>query len=806
MNRPVSPDIIAAGSTPWKIAKREKEPAEFLPFARHADQYTIVADGGVLISSFQVSGASFETADKADLNGDHERLNSVLRNLSDERVSWWTHTVRHTTKDYPGGVFRSAFARQLNEDYRARVSGERAFINELFVTVVERPSVGTADQVSVALGRMLGSKRDKVSAYADVEAEALKRFNERVRETMKLLGRFNPRRLGIYEHNGLEFSEVLEMFELVLMGRRRRIPLVRGHLGSALYGDRLIFGRELIEIRAHDRSMFAGIFGIREYPAATRPGQLDSLLNVSFECCVTQSWTPVSRAISADRVRRRRRQMVSTNDDALSQAEGLDEAADHLASNHFVMGEHHFSLAVYGDTIRLLNDNMSAARAHLADAGLVAVREESANESAWWAQMPGNARWRARPTVITSRNFAALCPFHTYPSGRAEGNHWGPATALLQTTAMSPYYFSFHVGDVGFAKVFGPTGSGKTVVLNFFMAMLEKTGARQIFIDKDRGAEIYVRASGGTYLALRNGQPTGFAPLKGGDYTPHYLSFLGRLIRQLVRKPAQVLSVTEERLIDEGLQALARLPMAQRTFGELREVLGYRDIEGIGARLERWSQGGSLGWVFDNDADQVSLEGQFVGFDITDFLDNDEIRTPLMMFMFERIDALLARKERLVVVIDEFWKALGDPQFTSYIQNALLTWRKLNAFLIFATQNPGNALDSPISSSILSQTPTTILLPNPAADEKQYREGLGLTAKEYRLIRYELVPESRQFLIKQGNDSIVVKLDLNGMDDALAVLSGRASTVGLLDEIRAEVGDDPRDWVPVFHQRRRGLR
>lgn len=793
-----------AARTPWRIAKREREPEEFLPYARHVGD-VIVTDDGALIAVLQLDGISFETADKSDLNGWHEKLNSILRNVADERVSWVTHVVRRSSQDYPGGTFRSDFARTLDLEHRERVSGQRAFVNELYLSIVMRPAVGAADKLAVSLGKLFAPK-EHVDALADVNADALQQFTERVGETEKLLGRLNPRQLRLYEHGGLMFSEPLELFELVLVGRRRRVPLVRGHLGSALYGDRLIFGRELIEIRAHDRSRYAGIFGIREYPATTRPGQLDALLNATFECCLTQSWAPASRAVSSDQIRRRRRQMVSTDDEALSQAAGLDEAADHLASNHFVMGEHHFSLAVFASTIRELNDNLSAARALLADAGLVAVREESANESAWWAQLPGNARWRARPSVITSRNFAALSPFHTFPTGRVDGNHWGPAIALLQTTALSPFYFSFHVNDVGFTGILGPTGSGKTAALNFLMAQLEKTGCRQVFVDKDRGAEIYIRASGGTYLALKNGRPTGFAPLKAADYDPDYVAFLGRFIRQLVTPVGGSLTVSEDRLIDEGLTALGRLPVEQRTFAELREVLGFRDLEGIGARLERWTKGGALGWVFDNDVDLLSLEARFVGFDMTDFLDNAEVRTPIMMYMFERIDGILARKERLAVVIDEFWKALGDAQFTSYIENALLTWRKLNAFLIFATQNPEHALRSPIASSIIGQTPTWILLPNPRADERQYREGLGLTAKEFRLIRYELVPESRQFLIKQGNGSIVVKLDLSGMDDALAILSGRSSTVALLDELRQELGDEPAAWLPVFHQKRRGLR
>src|SRR3546814_6546129 len=77
------------------------------------------------------------------------------------------------------------------------------------------------------------------------------------------------------EHNGLIFSAPLEVLEQVMMGARSRVPLVRGHLGSALYGERVIFGRETVEIRAHDASRWQGIFGIREYPALTRPGQMN---------------------------------------------------------------------------------------------------------------------------------------------------------------------------------------------------------------------------------------------------------------------------------------------------------------------------------------------------------------------------------------------------------------------------------------------------------------------------------------------------------------------------------------------------
>ena len=108
-------------------------------------------------------------------------------------------------------------------------------------------------------------------------------------------------------------------------------------------------------------------------------------------------------------------------------------------SNRFVMGEHQASVLVYGDDPAALADHLSRARAMLADSGLVVAREDLALEAAFWAQFPGNFSRRTRPAAITSRNFAALAPFHTHPAGRADGNHWGAAVALLRTSAGSPF-------------------------------------------------------------------------------------------------------------------------------------------------------------------------------------------------------------------------------------------------------------------------------------------------------------------------------------------------------------------------------
>jgi type IV secretion system protein VirB4 len=84
---------------------------------------------------------------------------------------------------------------------------------------------------------------------------------------------------------------------------------------------------------------------------------------------------------------------------------------------------------------------------------------------------------------------------------------------------------------------------------------------------------------------------------------------------------------------------------------------------------------------------------------------------------------------------------------------------------------------------------------NPKAQAVDYCDGFGLTAHEFDLIR-TLPDTARCFLIKHGNNSVIARLNLGGMPDLLTILSGRESSVRRLDAIRAEVGDDPAQWLP----------
>lgn len=788
---------ISALSRTAILRRRELEPETFVPYIRHVDEQTIALDSRALMVVIALEGVSFETADTSDLNALHRDLNTLYRNIADERLALWTHVIRRRDNEYPHGTFSNVFSRTLNDKYRARMIDEDLFRSDLYLTLVWHPGRDAAERVATFLSKLRKARQ----AGSEVDVGALKHIHDAVADVTAGLKRFGPRVLTLQEREGLIFSEPSELLHQLVGGRHEPVPLTEGRISSAIYSDRVIVGCETIEIRHEGSSRYAGMFGFKEYPARTRPGMFDGLLTAPYELILTQSFSFLSKADARKLMGRKQNQMVSAGDKAGSQMEELDDALDDLESNRFVLGDHHLTLTVFAGSVKELTDNLAKSRTYLTNGGAVVAREDLGLESAWWAQLPGNFRYRVRSGAITSKNFAAFSPFHSYPAGQRDGNEWGPAVAMLKTASGSPLYFNLHYGDLGNTFIGGPSGSGKTVLLNFILSQGEKFDAHIVFFDKDRGADLFVRAAGGTYLPLKNGRPTGCAPLKGMELTPENKVFLAQWVTKLVGSKTRELSVSEVRDIAGAIDGLADLPVERRTIGALRTFLNNTDPEGIAARLRRWERGGPLGWVFDNEADEIGIGAKFLGYDMTNFLDNEEIRTPLMAYLFHRVERLIDGR-RIIIVIDEFWKALADEGFRDLAQNKLKTIRKQNGLMLFATQSPRDAINSPIAHTIIEQCPTQVFMPNSRGNRADYVDGFKLTEREFELIARELSNESRRFIVKQGHNSIVAELNLGGFDDELAVLSGRTGNVELADTIRAQAGDDPDVWLSLFHQQR----
>jgi type IV secretion system protein VirB4 len=501
---------------------REISAAERIPYVAHVAPSIVRTAFGDYVRAFRLGGASFESSDDDELNNWHERLNVLWRNIAGPNVALWTHVIRHRARiDATEAARRPGagdFAAGLHDKYHRRLASETLMLNEVYLAVVHRPTAGVATGlVSKALARAqrAGSKM----ALND----ALDACEKLTQTLLASLARYDPEPLGVYRAGDVLCSSLLEYFGLLINGEWQRIPLPSGPVNLALATSRLLFGTEAIEYRPPCGTRVAGMLGIKEYPTPSAVGMYNRLLAMPFAFVATQSFSFLAKSSGQALLQRQFNRMVNAGDFAITQAAQLKDALDALTSNEFVMGDHHFSLQVIADVsdagvdggIRLksLNDAIALARSCLADTGMLVAREDLALEAAFWAQLPGNFPFRPRKAPITSRNFAAMAPFHNYPVGRARGNHWGDALSMFVTSARSPYYFSLHASDpvdpdggsrkdTGHTLICGPTGSGKTVFIGFLIAMLSRQGATQVIFDKDCGLEILVRALGGRLSVL----------------------------------------------------------------------------------------------------------------------------------------------------------------------------------------------------------------------------------------------------------------------------------------------------------------
>ena len=815
--------------------RREFTTADRIPYTAHVAPTVVRTTFGDYLQVFRLGGASFETNDDEELNNWHERLNVLWRNIAGPSVALWVQVIRRRAR-IPG-IDESAsiggdmaarcdgyFADHLKARYQHRICGETLMQNEIYLSILHRPAAGlAAGLVSRAFARV---QRDSSRLELTDALDACQKLSQVLSAS---LVRYDPELLGCYRNGNAWCSSLLEYLGLLLNGEWQRMPLPRKPLNQILTSGRLFFGTETLEYRCPTETRAGAMLGIKEYPTPTTVGMYNRLLSAPLSFVLTQSFAFLTKATGQALLQRQFNRMANAGDFAVSQAAELENALDALTSNEFVMGDHHFSLQVMTDIsntdahassagrLKALNDDVALARALLADTGMLVAREDLALEAAFWAQLPGNFPMRPRKSPVTSRNLAAMAPFHNFPVGRAVDNHWGDALTLLITSAGSPYYFSLHASDpsdpdggsrkdTGHTLICGPTGSGKTVFIGFMIAMLARQGVTQIVFDKDRGLEILVRALGGEYFPLKSGMPTGFNPLQLPP-TPSNVEFLKIWLYELSAgnarsAAAHANSAREQADLEQALRGTLALDAPARRLSRLVEFLDATDPEGLYARLSRWCEtcGGDYAWVFDNPVDTLAsrLAGRAtVGFDVTEFLDHALIRSPITLYLFHLVRQLLDGR-RLVCWMDEFWRLLSDPTFENFAKDGPKTWRKLNGVMCLATQSASDVLESPISRTLIEQTPTKVFFPNADANYREYTEGFGLTEREFRLVKDQLEPGSRMFLVKQAHHSVVCQLDLKGFDAELAVISGRTGQVTSMNQLISMNGADPAAWLPPF--------
>jgi type IV secretion system protein VirB4 len=811
-------ELVAVGSA-------EKALIPFLPYSSEIAPGVIkLTQSNGYVATWEFDGLAFETSSAEEIKIQNQALHQFILGLAGGGYAIWTHEIHSRVTERLSGQMTHEYSAKLAQAYSSRLDALKQMRTRLFMTIVYRPNqVATLGKVG------MGSFKAMASLEKDA-VEVLEAVGARLESSLK---KYKPRRLAWYTKettslNGVaqkglptgkeaQFSEQVAFLGYLVNGHWQEYPVINKPIKNFLATTRWNASDRsgLVQLIQRDGTQrYVSSFEIKEFPSSLDPMSLAEVLYLEQEYVQTQSFSILHSRDAMTRIKRMRGRMLSGGEASQSETDEFKVAVDALIKGEHLFGEFHYNIAVFSESVQDIKDDRAAVLTALEGQFFKGELQSTLPEAALLHQLPGNWVHRTRDAMLTSMNFAEMSPLHNFMTGKKSGNPWGEAVCVLDSPSGQPFFFNFHCSPEdhdstdeklpGNTCIFGQTGAGKTTLEMFLMCHLNKFHARIFVLDMDHSTEVAVRRMGGIYRDLLRGQPTGINPFQWPD-GPVTRAFCRHLVTHIMEFGRAKLGPDDENKLSAAIDDVFSQPLEVRRLALLAQFLSNTQRDSLQAKMTRWIGDGDLAWVLDNPQDTLDLQGgDIFAFDFSEFIDDPQICPVMTMCLLHIFEQMLDGRP-LALFMEEFWKLLSDPVFTDFARDKLKTIRKENGIVIMTTQQTDDVLSTPLSKTAVQQSVTGIFLPNPKGNRSDYVDGFGLTDAEFQLVR-SLPVESRAFLVKQESRSAIVRLDLSGMADVIAVLSADVQTVGLLAEIRAQVGEEALSWENIFIERVREKR
>jgi type IV secretion system protein VirB4 len=774
-----------------EFLKRIPAAEDWLPkYGRHVSSRVIDMEGKFLVC-MRVMGLPFESVNDSVLVSHYDTLTKTISNLGRDhgnKLALWTHFLRRKVRFDQKYQFSSTFAREFTEKYLERFRSNDYFENSFYISLIFK--------------------------YDDFD-DGLKEVEQLGEELYKAMVEYDPEYLETYERNGIMFSHAYSFLGKLWNGYEEEMPVTAAAARELLPSTWMHFGYDAVEIRGDLSSKFAACYDLKDFPGSGW-GQLNPLLALPAEFNITQSFTAMTAFESNKAITDQLNKLASVGDKAEHQAKELKLAQGYVSTGELAFGDYHAALVVFGDSAKQAIElgNLVATRSK-GECGFVWAKATLSAPFTYAGQMPG-AKVKPRPMPKSSRNLASSFSLHDYSSGKSYGNPIGDGSAVapLQTVSKKLYNFNYHAtreeenstGEkvAGHTLILGSTGVGKTALQLTLATFFLRFDPMMFGIDVGKGMEIFWRQIGGTYLSLEPGVPTGFAPFGMPD-TPTNRQHWYDLVEICCQDEDGKLSTQDKLKIKVAVDTVAELDdVRARTFSRLLESIEDEGGDSLFTRLSPWCHAteGRYAYIFDNmpgvlpDISKLTR----VAFDVTKFAKEGYEPSEALFTHIFFLKATMKRAGRLLMsIVEEFWLPLKYRITREDIEGTLAAGRKAGEFMVLVSQQPEQAIASPVFPQIRSLTATKIYLPDPEAEWAAY-ERCNMTPKEFEEFK-KLSKSSRKFLIKQGNQSAFATLDLYGFQDEMVVISSTPENILLMEQCIAEYGEDPDAWLEPLQEK-----
>jgi type IV secretion system protein VirB4 len=383
---------------------------------------------------------------------------------------------------------------------------------------------------------------------------------------------------------------------------------------------------------------------------------------------------------------------------ALDKSRDADQALKELAEDYISYGYYTATIVVMDKDAEQALAMQHEVERVINGLGFTTMAETFNAVEAWLSSLPGQAYANVRKPLLHSLNLAHLMPFSAVWSGPERDFHLKASPLMcVSTQGRTPFRLVNHVGDVGHQMIIGPTGAGKSVLLNMMALQFRRYRESQVFIfDKGGSFLAATIATGGGYYELgKEERGLVFQPLAEVDQESERL-WAAEWVNGLLMNEHVAISPSVKQTVWEALTALAQMPLEQRTLTGFSALMQNTELR---TALSNYTLNGPFGHLLDADHEQ-KIEGVWQCYELESLMGMPSIIAPVLSYLFHRLERHFKGQPTLLI-LDEAWLFLDHPMFAEKIRDWLKTLRKQNVSVIFATQSVEDALSSSIAPALL---------------------------------------------------------------------------------------------------------
>ena len=788
----------------FKLASFYKNPsclADLLPWAALVAPGVVLNKDGSLQRTCLFRGPDLESASDEQLQVAMAQLNNVLKRLGSGWAMYFEARREAMSCPTPHSATGSPLALLIDLEHHKRFSEKAAnFQSHYYLTLQYLPST----QLQKSLWRNFIKQAD---ALQEAEQESLQTFIDQTQRIFIILKDL------CFDAHFLSDEETLTFLHSAISNKVQpvHIPATPIYLDALLADTPLVAGMEPMLGNEHVRTLT--IIG---FPGASVPAILDRLNYLPF----TYRW--VTRFICLDKLeaeqqlkRHRQRwfakrksvfnllQEVLTKQESALQDSGAVEKAKEVDEALQLVTADVVSYGYFTCTVTVQNTDKAQADLQIREIervinglGFTTILETINAVEGWLSSLPGQAYANVRKPLLHTLNLANLIPFSAVWNGQEEDFHLHASPLFYAYTyGNTPFRYVSHVGDVGHHMIVGPTGAGKSVLLNFMALMfLRYQDARVVIFDKGRSFWASTLGVGGQFYELGKTEGLHFQPLAQIDREEEMI-WAAEWLQVLLEGEKIRITAEVKKQLWQALQSLASVPKEQRTLSGLMAFLQEAELR---QALAHFTIAGPFGALLDAHEDSIHFS-HFLCFEMEALMNMPSAVAPVLSYLFHRLEQNF-HGEPTLLILDEAWLFLDHPVFVNKIRDWLKSLRKKNVSVIFATQSVADSANHPIASTLLESCPSRIFLPNDRALEPQIHADylrLGLNEKQIELLTNATPKKQYYYQSRLGNRLFALELG------ELALAFCGASSSADMRILRHCQGMETKEFLHEFlHQKR----